>query len=146
MLLDDCNHKAGLTFVWSLLKSYNHFCLYKQDPWKFIQGENGETVLWKYFTSKEPTKQEAVEAILPKLEGPLSMLMPSSAIKTENSTVSEYLLSTKGSIKSPTCNEDEVQSSNIHGIYQIFGNTERSNTFKNTPRTCLHLWSIFGST
>ena len=35
-----------------------------------------QTALWKYFTTKEPSKKEAVEAILPKPDGLLSRSMP----------------------------------------------------------------------
>ena len=49
-----------------------------------------QTALWKYFTTKEPTKEEAVEAILPKPDGLLSTSMPSSAIAAANSAVCEY--------------------------------------------------------
>ena len=45
-----------------------------------------QTALWKYFTTKEPTKEE----ILPKPDGPLSTSMPSSALAAAaNSTVRE---------------------------------------------------------
>jgi len=84
-----------------------------------------QTALWKYFTTKEPTKEEAVEEILPKPDGPLSMSMPSSAIAAANSTVREYLLTTKGSITTPTT-DDEAQSSNTRGVYQVFSDTERA--------------------
>ena len=63
--------------------------------------------------SKEPTKEEAVEAILPKPDGPLSMSMPSSAIEAANYSVHEHLLTTKGSITAPTCGEDEAQSKSL---------------------------------
>jgi len=49
-----------------------------------------QTALWKYFTTKEPTKEETVEAILPKPDGLLSTSMPSSAIAAANSAVREY--------------------------------------------------------
>jgi len=85
-----------------------------------------QTVLWKYFTSKESTKEEAVKAILPKPDGSLSTSMPSLAIAAANSTMREYLLTTKGSITTPTSDEDEVQSFNTCGVYQVFSNTERA--------------------
>ena len=89
-----------------------------------------QTALWKYFTNKEPTKEEAVEAILPKPDGPLSMSMPSSVIEVANSSVREHLLTTKGSITAPTCDEGEALSSNTRGLYQVFGDTERAEIAK----------------
>ena len=67
-----------------------------------------QTALWKYFTNKEPMKEEVVEAILPKPDRPLSTSMPSSTIEAANSSVREHLLTTKGSITVPTCDEDEA--------------------------------------
>ena len=39
-----------------------------------------QIALWKYFTTKEPTKEEAVEAILPKPNELFLTSMPSSAM------------------------------------------------------------------
>ena len=58
------------------------------------------------------------------------MSMSSSAIEAANSSVCEHLLTTKGGITVPTCDEDEAQSSNTHGIYQVFGDTERAEIAK----------------
>ena len=84
------------------------------------------TALWMYFTTKEPTKEEAVAVILPKPDRLLSTSMPSSAIAAANSAVREYLLTTKGSITTPTSDDDEAQSSSTRGVYQVFSDAERA--------------------
>ena len=85
-----------------------------------------QTALWKYFTTKEPTKEEAVETILPKPDELLSTSIPSSAIAAANSVVHEYLLTTKGSITTPTSDDDEAQSSSTRGVYQVFSDAEQA--------------------
>ena len=53
--------------------------------------------------------------------------MPSSAIAAANSAVREYLLTTKGSITTPTSDDDdEAQSSSTCGVYQVFSDAERA--------------------
>ena len=47
--------------------------------------------LLKYFKCIEPSKEEKIQSVLPKLNGPLIHLMPSSAMEAANSTVSEFL-------------------------------------------------------
>ena len=41
--------------------------------------------LLKYFKRIEPTKEERIQGVLPKPDGPLPCLMPSSAIESANS-------------------------------------------------------------
>ena len=38
----------------------------------------------KYFKCIEPSKEERIQSVLPKLDCPLACLMPSSAVKTAN--------------------------------------------------------------
>jgi len=62
--------------------------------------------LLKYFKCIEPSKEERIQSVLPKPDGPLAHLMPSSAIEAANSTVFEIF--TNGTIDedSPTpCNK-----------------------------------------
>ena len=47
--------------------------------------------LLKYFKRIEPSKEERIQSVLPKSDGPLVHLMPSSAIEVANSVVSEFL-------------------------------------------------------
>jgi len=45
--------------------------------------------LLKYFKCIEPSKEERIQSFLPKPDGPLAHLMPSSAIEAANSTIRE---------------------------------------------------------
>ena len=58
--------------------------------------------LLKYFKRIEPSKEERIQSVLPKPDGPLAHLMPSSAIEAANSAVGEIF--TDGTIDedSPT--------------------------------------------
>jgi len=62
--------------------------------------------LVKYFKHIKPSKEERIQSALPKPDGPLACLMPSSAIEAANSTICEIF--TNGTIDedSPTpCNK-----------------------------------------
>ena len=43
--------------------------------------------LLKYFNRIEPSKEERIQSILPKPNGPLALLIPCSAIESANSAV-----------------------------------------------------------
>jgi len=43
--------------------------------------------LLKYFKHIKPSKEERIQGVLPKPDGPLALLMPSSAIEVANSAV-----------------------------------------------------------
>jgi len=45
--------------------------------------------LLKYFKRIKPSKEERIQSILPKPDGPLAHLMPNSTIEAANSTVRE---------------------------------------------------------
>ena len=51
------------------------------------------TVL-KYFNHIEPSEEEKIQSVLLKPDGLLTFLMPSSAIETANSAVTEILANT----------------------------------------------------
>ena len=47
--------------------------------------------LLKYFNRIEPSKEERIQSILPKPDGPLVRLIPCSTIESANSAVREFL-------------------------------------------------------
>ena len=58
--------------------------------------------LLKYFKHIEFSKEERIQSVLPKPDGPLVLLMPSSAIEVANSVVSEFLPTIALSMKTVT--------------------------------------------
>jgi len=81
--------------------------------------------LLKYFKRIEPSKEERIQSVLPKPDGPLARLMPSSAIEAANSAVREIF--TDGTIDedSPTpC--DKVTLKTVRGTYQTFTDKEKA--------------------
>ena len=61
--------------------------------------------LLKYFKCIEPSNEERIQSVLPKPDGPLARLIPSSAIEAANSTVHEIF--TNGTI------DEDVQSHSL---------------------------------
>ena len=43
--------------------------------------------LLKYFNCIEPSKEERIQSVLPKPDGPLARLIPCSAIESANSAI-----------------------------------------------------------
>ena len=47
--------------------------------------------LLKYFNRIEPSKEERIQSVLPKPDGPLVLLIPCSTIESANSAIREFL-------------------------------------------------------
>ena len=79
----------------------------------------------KYFKRIEPSKEERIQSVLLKPDGPLARLMQSSAIEAANSAVREIF--TDGTIDedSPTpCNKVTLKT--VRGTYQMFTDKEKA--------------------
>ena len=50
-----------------------------------------QMTLLKYFNPIEPFKEERIQSVLPKPDGPLVRLIPCSTIESANSAVHEFL-------------------------------------------------------
>ena len=83
----------------------------------------------KYFKRIEPSKEEKIQSVLPKPDGPLAFSMPSSAIEAANSAVREILTDAPIDEDSPTpCNK--ITPNTVHGTYQIFSDKEKAELVK----------------
>ena len=82
----------------------------------------------KYFKHIKPSKEEKNQSVLPKPDGSLVHLMPSSTIEAANSTVSEFF--THGTIDedSPTAC-DKVTFKTVHITYQEFNLVTNCNKY-----------------
>ena len=80
--------------------------------------------LLKYFKQIEPKKSEKIDAVLPKTDGPLSTLMPTSAIQAANQAVRATLLDSE----SPVTETDEGNdcTTKHRGNYQFFSPKEKA--------------------
>ena len=81
--------------------------------------------LLKYFKHVEPSKEERIQSVLTKSDGPSARLMLSLAIDAANSAVRGVF--TDGTINedSPTpC--DKVTLTTVHGTYQTFTDKEKA--------------------
>ena len=84
--------------------------------------------LLKYFKRAEPKKNEKIDAVLPKVDGPLAKLMPMSSIQAANTAVCTKLL------ESPYVTESDVAAGNdrdtciskCRGKYQFFTPKEKA--------------------
>ena len=91
----------------------------------FRSGQQKWAIL-KYFKRIEPSKEERIQSVLPKPDGPLARLIPSSAIEAANSAVREIF--TYGTIDedSPTpC--DKVTLKTVRETYQSLLTKKRQN-------------------
>ena len=81
--------------------------------------------LLKYFKRIEPKKSEKIDAVLPKTDGPLSTLMPTSAIQAANKAVRATLLDSE----SPSVTETDGGNDSAtirRGNYQFFNPKEKA--------------------
>ena len=76
--------------------------------------------LLKYFKRVEAKRTEKVDSILPKSDGPLATLMPSSAIQAANSAVHTKMLES-GSCVADADDEDESKTSRWLPIFYSNG-------------------------
>ena len=81
--------------------------------------------LLKYFKHIKPSKEERIQSVLPKPDGPLARLKLSSAIEDDNSAV-------RGIFTDGTINEgnptpcDQVTLNTVRGTYQMLPNKEKA--------------------
>ena len=79
----------------------------------------------KYFKCIEPSKEEKIQSMLPKPDGLVALLIPSSDIKAANSAVREFLTNKPIDEDSPTpCNKITLKT--VRGTCQIFSDKEKS--------------------
>jgi len=78
--------------------------------------------LLKYFKRVEPKKSEKIDAILPKVDGPLLKLMPMSAVQAANTVVRAKLLETPYVTESDVAagSDSTTFTSKRRGKYQFF--------------------------
>ena len=81
--------------------------------------------LLKYFKRVEAKRTEKVDSILPKSDGPLATLMPSSAIQAANSAVHAKMLES-GSRVADADDEDDSSKARRRGGYQYFTPMEKA--------------------
>ena len=81
-------------------------------------------VLLKYFKRIEPSKEKKIQSVLPKPDGSLAPLMPSSTIQAANSAVREILTNNPIDEDSPIpCSKTTLKT--VRGTYQIFTDKEK---------------------
>ena len=85
--------------------------------------------LLKYFKRIEPSKEERIQSVLPKSDGPLARLMPSSAIEAANSAVREIFTDGTFDEDSPTPS-NKVTLKIVRGTYQMFTDKEKAEFVK----------------
>ena len=81
--------------------------------------------LLKYFKRIEPKKSEKIDEVLPKTDGPLSTLMPTSAIEAANKAVRDTLLDSETSAVTETDGGNDSVTKR-RGNYQFFSPKEKA--------------------
>jgi len=82
--------------------------------------------LLKYFKRAEPTKNEKIDSVLPKVDGPLGKLMPMSAIRAANTAVRAKLLESRHVTEADAAAGSDGDTIKHRGRYQIFTSKERA--------------------
>ena len=78
--------------------------------------------LLKYFKRIEPKKSQKIDVVLPKTDGPLSTLMPTSATQAANQAILATLLDAE-SLVTETNGGNDCKTKH-HGNYQFFSPKE----------------------
>jgi len=84
--------------------------------------------LLKYFKRVEPKKNEKMDTVLPKVDGPLAKLMPMSSIQAVNTAVHTKLLESLYVTESDVAagNDHDACTSKRRGKYQFFTPKEKA--------------------
>ena len=80
--------------------------------------------LLKYFKRAEPKKNEKIDAILPKVDGPLAKVMPMSSNTAVRTKLLETLYVTESDVAAG--NDRDTCTSKRHGKYQFFTPKEKA--------------------
>ena len=83
-----------------------------------------DMALLKYFKRIDSKKPEKVEAVLPKMDGPLATLMPVSSIETANKAVRAQMMENARAIE-PHEGENSADKK-LRGNYQFFNPKEKA--------------------
>ena len=81
-------------------------------------------VLLKYFKQIEPKKSEKIDEVLPKTDGPLLTLMPTSGIQAANKAVRAMLLDSESPSMTETDSGNDSATKHCEN-YQFFSPKEK---------------------
>ena len=79
---------------------------------------------FKYFKQTEPKKSEKIDGVLPKTDGPLSTLMPTSSTQAANKVVCATMLDSESPIVTETDGGND-SATKCCGNYQFFSPKEK---------------------